>query len=294
MRRCRRLAEEQVDTEERDAIERGATLRLVDLRAPAARRLFAAVELRRFRAASCLPAAPRRPGRGAGRRSIPTAAACATVRDLGARGAATPWGRSGIRPKRHAAPKKAESWPRRQRANACPRASAPHIPVLLDEVDRRARTPAAGSLESSTPPSAQADTRAACSRCRRHRPCLRPRSRRDFRRAGRGLGRKKLRRASCFIPRRFSELVEGLARCRHCFGAGRCLRYRRSSMQLDQAARGFAFSSDGPLDMRMSQEGKPADFLNEASEERLPMCSIAMARSANRAASPARWWPPGR
>src|SRR5262249_51458215 len=43
-----------------------------------------------------------------------------------------------------------------------------------------------------------------------------------------------------------------------------------SSMQLDQAARGFSFRHDGPLDMRMGHEGlSAADLVNVASERDL-------------------------
>ena len=68
--------------------------------------------------------------------------------------------------------------------------------------------------------------------------------------------------------RRFSEMVAALAEAGIARVDGVTMDVGVSSMQLDQAARGFAFSAEGPLDMRMSQDGESAaDFLNTAREE---------------------------
>ena len=68
-------------------------------------------------------------------------------------------------------------------------------------------------------------------------------------------------------PRRFSEMLASLAEAGVSQVDGVTMDIGVSSMQLDQAERGFAFSSDGPLDMRMSQDGESAaDFLNSADE----------------------------
>ncbi|OYX65361.1 MAG: 16S rRNA (cytosine(1402)-N(4))-methyltransferase [Sphingomonadales bacterium 32-64-17] len=67
--------------------------------------------------------------------------------------------------------------------------------------------------------------------------------------------------------RRFSEMAEALAQAGVTQVDGVTMDIGVSSMQLDQATRGFAFMLDGPLDMTMDQSGpNAADFVNTADE----------------------------
>ncbi|HVF36481.1 MAG TPA: 16S rRNA (cytosine(1402)-N(4))-methyltransferase RsmH [Sphingomicrobium sp.] len=69
------------------------------------------------------------------------------------------------------------------------------------------------------------------------------------------------------VEERFSQMDRVLAERGLLPVDGIALDIGVSSMQFDQAARGFSFQNDGPLDMRMSQSGETAaEFLNHAEE----------------------------
>lgn len=141
---------------------------------------------------------------------------------------------------------------------------APHVPVLLDEVIA-ALAPAPGAVIVDATFGAGGYTRrlldAGASVHAFDRDPDAIMGGRGWSEAGESPPRLVLH------PRRFSEMVAALAEAGVSHVDGVVMDIGVSSMQLDQADRGFAFSSDGPLDMRMGQQGESAaDFLNTAEE----------------------------
>lgn len=72
------------------------------------------------------------------------------------------------------------------------------------------------------------------------------------------------------VQSRFGDLEAAVKDLGHAQVDGVVLDIGVSSMQLDQAERGFSFAKDGPLDMRMSQSGVSAeDVINKADHSTL-------------------------
>lgn len=132
--------------------------------------------------------------------------------------------------------------------------SAPHAPVLIDEVVE-ALAPAAGKTIVDGTFGAGGYTRAFLERGARVIAFDRDPSARRF--VG-GLDPQAFR----LVEATFSQMAEVVGEG----GAdGVALDLGVSSMQLDEAERGFSFLRDGPLDMRMGAEGPTAaEIVNEA------------------------------
>jgi len=142
---------------------------------------------------------------------------------------------------------------------------APHIPVLLDEVIA-ALDPQPGDVVIDATFGAGGYTRALLERgATVHAFDRDP----DAIAAGEAWPETQVDPPRLVLhPHRFSEMAEVMTAAGVARVDGIVMDIGVSSMQLDQAHRGFAFSSDGPLDMRMSQDGESAaDFLNTADEK---------------------------
>lgn len=143
--------------------------------------------------------------------------------------------------------------------------AAPHIPVLLDEViaglsPKAGETHVDGTFGAGGYTKAILETGARVIAFDRDPDAVRD----GCVLADESGGRLTL------VPERFSRMGEALAQRGVDAVDGVTLDIGVSSMQLDRPERGFSFQADGPLDMRMSQEGESAaDFLNNADEDEI-------------------------
>ncbi|MDQ8758248.1 16S rRNA (cytosine(1402)-N(4))-methyltransferase RsmH [Sphingosinicella sp. LHD-64] len=142
-------------------------------------------------------------------------------------------------------------------------ASRPHIPVLLDEVVA-ALAPAPGETHVDGTFGAGGYTKAIL-----EKGAARVFA---FDRDPEAIGAGETLAASSggrltLVPERFSRMRQALSARDVEDVDGVTLDIGVSSMQLDQAERGFSFQADGPLDMRMGRDGQSAaDFVNTADE----------------------------
>ena len=142
-------------------------------------------------------------------------------------------------------------------------AASPHVPVLLDEVLEAlavapGETHVDGTFGAGGYTKAILDKGAARVIAFDRDP--------DAIRKGEALAASNGGRLT-LVPERFSRMRQALALHGVDKVDGVTLDIGVSSMQLDRADRGFSFSADGPLDMRMERSGPTAaDFLNEADE----------------------------
>ncbi len=141
--------------------------------------------------------------------------------------------------------------------------TAPHVPVLIDEVlDALAIAPGEvhvdGTFGAGGYSSAMADAGARVFAFDRDPDAIRE---------GQGVAGAH---GITLIPGEFSRMAQLLAERGVDRVSGVTLDIGVSSMQLDRPERGFSFQADGPLAMTMSQDGmSAADFLNTAPEEEI-------------------------
>ncbi|HEV2078821.1 MAG TPA: 16S rRNA (cytosine(1402)-N(4))-methyltransferase RsmH [Allosphingosinicella sp.] len=144
-------------------------------------------------------------------------------------------------------------------------AAAAHVPVLLDEVIA-GLAPREGEIHVDGTFGAGGYTKAILNSGARVYAFDRDP---DAIRGGQALADESGERLT-LVPERFSRMRQALSERGVDEVDGVTLDIGVSSMQLDQPERGFSFQADGPLDMRMSREGRSAaDFVNTADEDEI-------------------------